>query len=107
MANINKVGSSSGQQNVTHQESLRLAVQYHIAGDLSEAESIYRQILQTDPNQPEALNLLGLIAQQAGKIDIAVNLIKKATILKPGFTGAHSNLGLALQDLGKREEAFA
>ena len=68
LPNINKVGSSSGQQNVTHQESLRLAVQYHIAGNLSEAESIYRQILQTDSNQPEALNLLGLIAQQAGNI---------------------------------------
>ena len=54
VANINKVGSSSGQQNVTLQESLRLAVQYHIAGDLSEAESIYRQILQTDPNQPKS-----------------------------------------------------
>ena len=44
------------------QESIDLAVQHHNAGRLPEAESIYQQILQADPNQPVALHLLGVIA---------------------------------------------
>jgi len=57
------------QQTLTIQQSLDLAVQHHNAGDLPKAEGIYRQILQSEPNQPVALNLLGVIARQVGKND--------------------------------------
>ena len=80
MAKTIGTDSLSEQQKHTLQEALRRAVQHHRAGKLSKAESIYRQILQTNPNQPEALNLLGLIAHQAGKLNIAVKLIKKARL---------------------------
>ena len=99
--------SSSEQQTLIIQQSLELAVRHHNEGRLPEAESIYQQILQVDPNQPVALNLLGLIAHQAGKSDTAVDLITKAVAIKPDLTEAHSNLGLALQDLGKLDEAMA
>ena len=66
---------SPGQQTLAIQESIDLALQHHTAGRLPEAESIYQQILQADPNQPVALHLLGVIAHQVGKNDIAVDLI--------------------------------
>ena len=89
------------QQTLTIQQAIDLALQHHTAGRLSDAESIYNQILQSDPDQPVALHLLGVIAHQVGNNDIAVDLITKALAIKPDFAEAHSNLGLTLQDLGK------
>jgi len=89
------------------QQVLTLAVQHHTSGRLFEAEALYQQILQTDPNHPDALHLLGLIAHQVGKNEIAVEFITKAIAIKPDFAELHSNLGLALQNLGKLDEAVA
>ena len=98
---------SEQQQTLTIQQVIDLAVQHHNAGRLPEAESIYQQILQTNPDQPVALHLLGVIAHQTGKNDIAVDFITKALAIKPDLAEAHSNLGLALQDLGKSEDAIS
>jgi tetratricopeptide (TPR) repeat protein len=99
--------TDSEQQTLAVQQALDLALQHHGAGRLSEAEGIYQQILQADPNQPVALHLLGVIAHQAGKNDMAVDLMNKALAIKPEFAEAHRNLGLALQDLGRLHEAVA
>ena len=48
---------SPPQQTLTHQQALELAVQHHTAGRLTEAETLYQQILQTNPNHPDALHL--------------------------------------------------
>ena len=56
---------SEQQQTLTIQQALDLAVQHHNEGRLSQAEIIYQQILRSDPNQPIALHLLGVIAHQA------------------------------------------
>ena len=79
---------SPEQQTLIIQQSLALAVQHHNEGRLPEAESILQQILQTDPNQPVALHLLGVIAHQAGKSDAAVDLITQALAIKPDLANA-------------------
>ena len=76
---------------MTIQQALDLALQHHTAGSLSQAEGIYQQIIQSDPNQPIALHLLGVIAHQVGKNDTAVDLITKALTIKPEYAEAHSN----------------
>ena len=98
-------GRSPNQQSLANQQHLGLAIQHHNAGRLSEAEGLYQQILHTDPDQPDALHLLGLIANQAGKKDTAVDLIAKALAVKPDYAEAHINLGNVLKDLGKLEAA--
>jgi tetratricopeptide (TPR) repeat protein len=108
--NVKPVQSASpipGQQTLAIQEFIDLAVQHHNEGRLPEAESIYQQILQDNPNQPDALHLLGVIAHQVGKNDIAVDLITKAIAIKPDFAEAHNNLGNALRDLRRLDEAVA
>ena len=50
----------------------------HRAGDHSEAETIYRRVLQADPEHPDALHLLGLIAYQRGRNEDAVESIRRA-----------------------------
>ena len=74
---------SEPQQTLTIQQALDLAVQHHTAGRLSQAENIYQQILQSDPNQVDALHLLGVIAHQAGKNDTAVDRITRALTINP------------------------
>ena len=95
----------SQQQNGATGRALKNAQRHHAAGDLPKAESIYRQILQTENNHPDALHLLGLIAYQIGKNDVALNLITKALKSKPVFAKAHSNLGNVLKKMGQLERA--
>ncbi len=63
---------------MTIPEALALAAQHHKAGRLQAAEEIYRQILSAEPDQPDALNNLGLIAHQTGNHKAAVEYISRA-----------------------------
>ncbi len=96
-----------GQQTLTAQQALDLALQYHNTGRLGEAENIYTQVLKVEPNHPIALHLLGVIAHQVGKNDVAVDLIGKSISIKPDYVEAHNNLGLTLFALGKLDDASA
>jgi protein O-GlcNAc transferase len=78
---------------------LKTAMVHHQAGQLCQAETLYRQILQDSPNHPEALHLLGVIECQTGKFAIALELIDKVIVLKPDFAEAYSNRGIALHRL--------
>ena len=103
---IAKVASRlTAQQSLDIRNSLELAMRHHSAGDLTNAERIYKQILRINPNHADALNLLGLHAYQAGKYDRAEKLIIKAIKTKPDFAEAHNHLGLTLQKQGRLEEA--
>ncbi len=64
-----------------------------MAGRLSQAEAIYRQILTQNPNNPTALYLLGTLTAQVGHMDDAINLISKAIAIAPNQPQYHGNLG--------------
>ena len=91
----------------TTPEALAIATQHHQAGRLQAAEQIYRQIIQVQPNQPDALHLLGVIAGQVGKYEVAVEYIRRAIGLKGNVAAFHNNLGNALKEQGKLDEAVA
>jgi protein O-GlcNAc transferase len=81
------------------------ALALHQSGRLKEAEALYRQILQANPEQPDALHLLGVLAFQNGRSDAALPLIQQALTLRPCWAEAYNNLGLALQGEDRTEEA--
>jgi tetratricopeptide (TPR) repeat protein/SAM-dependent methyltransferase len=90
-------------------ETLEKALQHHQAGRLEKARALYRQILDTDREQPEALHWLGVIELQQGQPQVAVELIEQALKIKPAYAAAFNNLGLALQAqqrLSEAEQAF-
>jgi tetratricopeptide (TPR) repeat protein len=91
----------------TISEALAIALQHHQAGRLQAAEQIYRQILQAEPDQPDALHLLGVIAHQGGKHAIAVAYIARAIELKENEAAFHNNLGEAHRALYRIPEAIA
>jgi protein O-GlcNAc transferase len=86
---------------------LREALEHHRAGRLAEAEAIYRCVLADDPNQPDALQLLGYLAHQCGKHEAAVELISRAIRMRPGEAPYHNNLGMALRALRRDANAEA
>jgi len=88
-------------------KSLQAAIKHHQAGQLQNAEHIYRQVLVVDPNNADANYLLGVIANQVGQNDVAIHLIRKAIKSKPDYAEAHYNLGVVLIKQGHPEEAAA
>ena len=88
-------------------EALAIAIQHHQGGRLRAAERIYRQILAAEPNQPDALHLLGVIASQAGKHDLAVEYITRAIRLQGNSAFFHYNLGEAYRALRNIPESVA
>lgn len=86
------------------QELLQTGLKYHQAGHLSQAEAVYRQILQGAPNHPDALYLSGLVAHESGKSGAAVELIARAIRSNP--TGPfHYTLGNVFRKLDRLDEA--
>ena len=92
---------------LTIEQTLQLARQHHQAGQLPQAEALYRQILQQQPGHADALHLLGVIAYQTGRHDVAVDLIRRAVAINPNLPEAYSNLGVALQAQGQLDGAVA
>ena len=91
----------------TTAKTLAAGVEHQKAGRLNRAERIYREILAVDPRQPDALHLLGLIAQQVGRHDAAVEQIGRAVAASPGRAEFHNSLAVALSGLGKLAQAVA
>lgn len=94
-------------ETATVPEALTSAAQHCRTGRLGEAEDICRRILDVDPDQPDALGMLGAIARQVGRGDLAVEFMTKALAARPNVPDTLYNLGLALQDTGRFEEAIA
>jgi protein O-GlcNAc transferase len=92
---------------LTLQQALQMAGPHHQAGQLPQAEQLYRQILAEQPKHAGALHLLGVIAYQVGRHEIAMDLIGQAIALQPSYPEALNNLGLALRDRGQLDEAIA
>lgn len=92
---------------LTIQQAFDLALQHHRTGRLQEAESLYRLILARQPDHVDAIQNLGIIAQQMGRCDLAVELIGRAVTLRPDYAEAQSNLGDAFRRNGQLDQAIA
>ncbi len=86
---------------------LQQAVELHQQGRLQPAQALYRQVLELNPQQFDALHLSGVIARQQGDAAGAVELISQALALDSAQASAHCNLGVALLDLGRADDALA
>jgi protein O-GlcNAc transferase len=89
----------------TVQEAFDLALHHHSAGRLPQAEGIYRAILDSAPNHPDTLHLLGVLAYQRGQAAEAHGWISKAVALQGREPNYHQNLALTCRALGRLDEA--
>jgi Flp pilus assembly protein TadD len=86
-------------------QALALGIQHQDAGRLPQAESIYRQILSHQPEHPETLRMLGLLAFQVGRAADALPLIERAIKARPAAADYHANLGVVLATLNRIDDA--
>ncbi|HTW71686.1 MAG TPA: tetratricopeptide repeat protein [Acetobacteraceae bacterium] len=88
-------------------QSLAAALHDHRNGRLHEAERVYRQILATDPRNADALHLLGVLAHETQRFDLALDLIGQAISVALNISLFHDNLGHVLESLGRLDDAAA
>lgn len=81
------------------------AVRHHQAGQLKDADSLYRHILAVEPRHISSLYNAGMIGVQIGRPDVAADMIAKAVALNDCIPEWHYNLGLALHALGRAGDA--
>ncbi|BCS55990.1 glycosyltransferase family 41 protein [Geobacter sp. SVR] len=94
---------------ISSTQAVAVAIKHHQSGQLQEAEAIYRRILDIDPENFDALHLLGVLAHQVGKHDVAVELIGTAVQKNAASPAAFINLGealRALQRFGDAEQCY-
>lgn len=86
-------------------EGLTRAVILHCQGLFTEADQAYREVLRHSPEQPDALNLLGLVLHQRGDSESGLELMIRSVQLDPSNATSHYNLGNAFRDVGRFDEA--
>src|SRR5262245_60605226 len=92
---------------MTIEQALQIAVQHHAAGQLQQAEQIYRQVLAQDPNNFDALQLLGTIAIHTGHVEAGIELISRAVAINGTIPAVRANLASALRTAGQPDKALA
>ena len=88
-------------------EAIQVGIAHHQAGQFEQAERVYRQILQANPRHAGAMNLLGLLALQSGRHQLAAEWISRAVLLDGSQPAFHANLAEAYRGLGKLADAQA
>lgn len=89
------------------QHYLTQALALHQAGKLAQAEPLYRAALSADPNNADALHLLGVLLDQSGQAPEAVALIGRAVALRPQAPMFYLNLANALVHAQQPEQAIS
>jgi len=87
-------------------ELVENAIHHHRKGDIQQAKTIYKRILSEEPDQPDALHGLGMIAYQLKEYDSAINLTEKAIRNRPSIPQFHYNLGIIFIAIKNQERAI-
>ena len=77
----------------------REGLKEHTQGNLAAAASIYKAVLAENPDDVDALHLLGVVAVQCGQAADGVALIGRAAGLRPDDPTIHANLAEAYRAL--------
>jgi protein O-GlcNAc transferase len=92
---------------ITLSEALDMAVAHERQGRVAEAESIYRQVIQTDPANAEALYLWGHLEHRRRNHQQAAELLNRAIAIEPKQAVFQQVLGETLLAMRRLEPAVA
>jgi tetratricopeptide (TPR) repeat protein len=90
---------------MANEGKVRRAKTLHVSGRLGEAEALYREALQAQPGDLEALEGLGVLTFGQGRVEEARALLARAVELRPDSNRLRANLAECLRLLGRRDEA--
>ena len=89
------------------EEILQRGIEFHSKNQFPEAEACYKEVLGIDPDNADAIHLLGLLADSIGDKGLAVDLVRYAISIQSDNPLFHSNLGNILRAQGRLDEAVA
>lgn len=81
------------------------ATRSYASGDFETAERQARRLLEAQPHNADALNLVGITAAARGDMGRAAEFLEQAVELQPDSGSIHANLALALKLLGRWRDA--
>ncbi|HYQ02482.1 MAG TPA: tetratricopeptide repeat protein [Polyangiaceae bacterium] len=81
------------------------ALQLHRAGELDQAERLYRRVLDQTPNHSDAMFRLSELALRSGKRERAAGLLERAVRIDFSNAFYFSSLGAVYRSLGRHREA--
>ena len=88
------------------QDQLQPLIDLYSQGQLQEALSETKQLLEQFPYSSVLYNIYGAVYKGLGQLDASVEAYNKALAIKPDYADAYNNMGVTLQDQGKLEEAI-
>jgi len=77
-----------------------------VAKVLDEAEQLYRQALELEPNHPTARFNLGVVLEDRGATTEAIDQYREAVRLDPRVADVHFNLARLYQQTGDEQAAL-
>jgi protein O-GlcNAc transferase len=84
---------------------LQVAAADHQAGRLDAAKAGYEAVLAARPEQPDAMQLLGVLRHQQGAPEEGMVLLEKAVALQPQNPNIRNNLASVLREMDRLPEA--
>ncbi|MDH4338557.1 MAG: tetratricopeptide repeat protein [Candidatus Krumholzibacteria bacterium] len=90
-------------------DTLTVTLNHHQAGRYAEAEAGYQRLIKSQPQNPDAWHLWGVLAAQQQQYENAVERIQRALALKPHepvFLGNLGNAFLQQGQLGRAIECY-
>jgi tetratricopeptide (TPR) repeat protein len=91
---------------MTFEQAFEHAHDLYQAGKLQESEATLMQILAVLPDQPETIQLAGIVMHSLGRGMAGIEMIKRAIDLQPTSAQFQSNLGVMLAGVGDTEGAI-
>src|SRR4051812_48743092 len=86
---------------------LQSALKLHQDGQISKAARAYRRILESSPDDAQALHLLGVTCIQTAQPQQGSELIERAIKLQPNVGTFHLNLASSYQAQRRIDDAIA
>ncbi len=72
----------------------------------AQVEQLSREVVRRDPDNAGGWLMLGIVARQRGRLDQAIDLVKRATELRPAESGFWGTYAAMLGERGRLDEAL-
>ena len=87
--------TNSDAENHEIDSRFKKALEHYQAGEVRRAEKTCKEICHADPEYSPALHMLGMVAYQRGRYDVAVNLMGAAVQIRSDVAFYHKDLGMS------------
>lgn len=85
--------SESGDGTISVPEAIKLALELIGARRVDYAAEILEHVLRAEPDNPTALNYLGILRFHLGDTDLALSMLRRAAEIDPRNGGVRNNIG--------------